>query len=45
VEINRKKVTNLVTYRKVTKDLKIGDSVLLLVKRGPEATLFVAFTL
>jgi serine protease Do len=45
VEVNRHRVTNVDEYRKYTKSLKKGDTVLLLVKRGEGTTLFVAFTL
>jgi serine protease Do len=43
VEVNRHKVANVDDYRKYTKSLKKGDTVLLLVKRGEGTTLFIAF--
>ncbi|HLG18655.1 MAG TPA: DegQ family serine endoprotease [Bdellovibrionota bacterium] len=45
IEINRKRVESVLEYKKIVGSLKKGDTVLLLIKRGAEATLFVAFTL
>ncbi|MFH1017987.1 MAG: Do family serine endopeptidase [Pseudomonadota bacterium] len=45
VEVNKHKVSDVDEYRKYTKSLKKGDTVLLLLRRGGGATLFVAFTL
>jgi serine protease Do len=45
VEINKQKVSSVSDYVKYTKLLKKGDTVLLLVKRGAGATLFIAFTI
>ncbi len=45
VELNKVKVENVETYRKLSKSLSKGDTILLLVKRGGDATVFVAFTL
>jgi len=45
IEVNRKKVRDVATYLKETRNLRKGDSVLFLVRRGPDATQFVAFTI
>lgn len=45
LEINREKIKTVEDYRKVTKSLKKGDSVMLLVRQNESSTLFVAFTL
>lgn len=45
LEINREKVKDVVSYRKLTKSLKKGDSVMVLVRQDESSTLFVAFTL
>lgn len=44
LEVNRKRVVNRSSYRKVVSKLKKGDTVLLLMKRGKVAQ-FIAFTL
>src|SRR5262249_805436 len=45
VEVDKKKVTNLATYRSAVVGKKKGDNVLLLIKRGANMTLYVAFTI
>lgn len=44
IEINRQRVTNLQEYMDATKNLKKGDSVLLLIARK-QGTMFIAFGL
>ncbi len=45
VEVNRRKISGVSDYQKSLKSLQKGSSVLLLVRRGTEGTLFIAFTL
>lgn len=45
LEINREKIRDVASYRRLTKALKKGDSVMVLVRQGENSTLFVAFTL
>jgi serine protease Do len=42
-EVNRQKVRNVQDFEKVTKDVKDGDRVTVLLQRGPQS-LYVAFT-
>ena len=44
LELNRKKVSSVADYRRATKGIKKGSSVLVLVKRR-EQTIFIAFSL
>lgn len=45
LELNHEKINEVGTYRKLTKNLKKGDSVMMLVMQGEGSSLFVAFTL
>jgi serine protease Do len=45
LEINRNPVKDLAEYKKFTKSLKKGDSVMLLIRQDENSTMFVAFTL
>jgi len=42
-EVNRQKVRSVQDFEKVTKDVKDGDRVTVLLQRGPQS-LYVAFT-
>jgi serine protease Do len=42
-EINRQKVRGVQDFEKITKDVKDGDRVTVLLQRGPQS-LYVAFT-
>ena len=42
-EVNRQRVRTLQEYERLTKDLKEGDRITVLLQRGPQA-LYVAFT-
>jgi len=43
-EVNREAVTSVKEFAKAVKSIKIGDNVMLLVKRG-QSTLYIAFTM
>lgn len=45
LELNHEKVKDVASYRKLSKSLKKGDSVMLLVRQDENSSLFVAFTL
>ena len=45
LEINHQKIRDVNMYRKITKSLKKGDAVSLLLQQGEGSTLFVAFTI
>ena len=42
-EVNRQKVRSVQDFERVTKDVKDGDRVTVLLQRGPQS-LYVAFT-
>ncbi len=42
-EINRKRVQSMADFERLTKDVKEGDRLTLLLQRGP-MSLYVAFT-
>lgn len=45
LEMNREKIKDVASYKKITKDLKKGASVMMLVRQDDGSTLFIAFTL
>jgi serine protease Do len=45
LEIDRKRTPSVAIYRQAVSKKKKGDSVLVLLRRGPNVTLYVAFTL
>lgn len=45
LELNHEKITDVASYKKLTKNLKKGDTVMVLVRQDEASTLFVAFTL